>query len=114
MSKCSIKLNKVAEFAMKFRYKFLLKGSKETALGKVLRGLFPSAFVYVLLLSNIIAEFKPDVYMHLVFFVTIVFLSVYSFFNEVLYDSHEDMQNTVLENLYLMLFGIFWSPKRPI
>lgn len=85
-----------------FRSKYLLLGSKDTYLGSFLAGQFPSVvvyiFIYTLLLSGIISDFKVNVYMNIMFLLSIIFMTVYSFFNEVLYDSADDMRKTVLYN----------------
>jgi hypothetical protein len=106
------------KLCMKFRFKYLLLGSKETFVGSFLTGQFPNVvvyiFIYTLLLSGIISDFKVNVYMHLVFAFSCLFITAYSFFNEVLYDSADDMRKTVVNGFFNMLFGMFISPKRPI
>ena len=106
------------KFCMRFRFKYLLLGSKETFVGSILTAQFPNVvvyiFVYTLLLSGIIPDFKVNVYGHIAFVFSCVFIAVYSFFNEVLYDSAEDMRFNVTNGLFNTLFGMFISPKRPI
>lgn len=106
------------KFCMRFRFKYLLLGSKETFVGSILTAQFPNVvvyiFIYTLLLSGIIPDFKVNVYGHFAFAFSCLFITVYSFFNEVLYDSADDMRKTVINGFFNTLFGMFISPKRPI
>lgn len=108
-----MKITRSKKFIMKFRYKYLLRGSKETVVGILLVALFPTVYAYILLLSGIISEFKINIYGHTMFFLSFLFIIAYSFFNEVLYDSHEDMNFVVFMVTLGTVISLFITAKLP-
>lgn len=106
------------KFVIEFRLKYLAIGSKNTFVGSFLTAQFPNVviyiFVYTFLLTGIIPDFKINIYMNLMFLLSILFMTVYSFFNEVLYDSADDMRRTVLYNTINKFLDMFIGVKRPI
>lgn len=101
----------------KIRYKYLLKGSKSFGLGIILQGLFPTAyanlFVYILLLSGIIPNFEINIYSHFSFALSLIFLTIYSFFNEVIYNSHEEMNLIVFFSSLGNILAYFFAMNYP-
>jgi len=99
-------------FYKSFRNRFLSIGSN-TVMRYVLTNLFIPAYiymiVYILLLSDIIPTYELNV-KHLVLAVlSFLFISVYSFFNEILYKSHIDMLWTIFGSSVMILVTGYMS-----
>lgn len=115
----------IDKFIFEFRGKYLVLGSKGTKLGSVLTAQFPKVviymFTYILLLDSSVSYlnlnvngYDLNIIKHIAFGLSIVFIAVYSFFNEVLYDSADDMRRTVMINTFKRLISIFFGIKRAI
>lgn len=78
-------------------------------------------FTYILLLSGSISYLNLNVYgfdlniiKHIEFGLSIIFIAMYSFFNEVFYDSADDMRRTVLINTFKRLIRIFTGMRSQV
>ena len=99
-------------FIQIFRNRFLLIGSN-TGIKFTLQSLFIPAYIYIiiytLLLTGIIPEVELNVKHLIIVILSFLLISVYSFFNEVLYKSHMEMLWTIFGSSLMYLISIFMS-----
>lgn len=106
-----MELKKVAEKAVDLRARALKLVSKNTRIGKALLTYFPLAIKTLLsssfLQTGIIAEFNLNIYLNGAFLLSFLFVAVFSFFSESLFETDEELENYVKEKIFFSLNKIF-------
>lgn len=107
-----MELKKIAEKAVNLRVGALKLVSKNTLVGKSLKTFFPVAIITLLsssfLHNTSIAQFHINVYLNWTFLLSFLFVSVFSFFSESLFETDKELESYVKTRMFPTLLKIFF------